>query len=422
MKSRLADLAGFTRFIGGRMVENRCLQVAGSLSFTTLLALVPFITIALAVLAPFDVFNGVGNQFKAFLLSNLVPDTASRIITVYMRQFTDNAERLTVMGIIVLALTAIMMISTVDKAFTAIWQIKHQRPLWQRLMLYWTILTVMPMVIGLTMTMVNDLFNLLPDLKRSLNWVEDILTWLLRTVMAIISFVLLFRFAPNRQVPWKHTLIGGTFTGIAFELMRLGFHFYVKKLASYKLVYGAFASLPIFLAWLYLLWSLLLVGATITASLSYWHGHAWKLRQSPGRDLYDALRILGHMDDAHQIARDVTPEELHKKLHVGLGDVLNMLSKLETHGWVKRLAHNKGWILGQDLDKVMLLDLYRVLIWDTRMLDPVLLRHDALAEALRVPVSRLEAELVRPVSSLTRDPELQKPTILDNVSDPIVQT
>lgn len=408
LKDRLVNLLAFTRFIGRRMGENRCLQVAGSLSFTTLLALVPFITIALAVLAPFDVFNSVANQFKSFLISNLVPDTASRVITVYMRQFTDNAERLTAVGIIVLAVTAIMMISTVDKAFSAIWQIRHQRPIWQKLMLYWTILTILPVVIGLVMTGVNDLFALMPDFKRSLNWLESLITWILRTILAIASFSLLFHFAPNRQLPFKHSLIGGAFTGVAFELMRLGFHFYVKKMASYKLVYGAFASLPIFLAWLYLLWSLLLVGATITASLSYWRGQSWRLRQSPGRDLYESLRVLDKLHEAHQHAKALTTETLHRNLYLGLGDLMDLLAKMEAQGWVRRVSNSREWMLGQDLDQLTLLDLYRALIWDTRMLDPVLQRHDALAEALRLPVARLEAELGMPVSGILQDPHFLK--------------
>lgn len=397
--ARVISLLSFTRFLGQRVVEGRCLQVAGSLSFTTLLALVPFVTIALALLAPFEVFERVSTQFKTFLLTNLVPDTAGRIITVYMRQFTDNAERLTVMGIIVLAITAIMLISTIDRAFTAIWQTAHRRPFWQRLMLYWTILTLAPILIGLSLSLVDQLFALLPDFKRSLNWLENLLKLGLRTTLGVMTFALLFHFAPNRQVPWRHAVLGGLFTGISFELLRSGFAIYVKKLAGYKLVYGAFAALPIFLVWLYLLWSLVLVGATLTASLSYWRAGAWRTRRGIGREFQEALRILQLLHQAHGKGVPQTTEQIRHHLGNGMGDVSQLMIRLERKGWVLRLANHR-WVLGQELDQISLLQLYRALIWDTGQAGRLAQKDDAVNLALRPLLQHLDQQLELSVADL----------------------
>lgn len=394
-----SNLLSFVRFVAQRVNEGRCLQVAGSLSFTTLLALVPFVTLALALLSPFAVFDQVSIAFKSFLLKNLVPDVAGRVITVYMRQFTDNAARLTLMGVVVLAFTAVMLISTIDKAFAAIWQVKQGRRVWQQLMLYWTVLTLLPIFTGFALSLTNWLFDALPSWPGIWGWLSGLLRGTLRLALSILTFSLVFFLTPARQVPWRHALVGGAFTGILFGVAQFLFGIYVKKLASFKLVYGAFASLPIFLAWLYLLWALLLTGATLTACLAYWQGGLWRRRSVPGRQLLDALRLLARLREAHLAGQSATTEQLRKLVGVGHAELLPLLAQLETRGWVQRLA-DQSWSLGQDLEAITVLDLYRTLVWDTDALQKLLQKPDPLSRQLAPLIHQLEAILQQPVSAL----------------------
>ncbi len=139
---------GFLGFVLRRYQQDQCLQTAGSLTFTTLLALVPFLTIMLMIFSAFPIFSDLTNQFKVMLLTNLVPSFAGKIITVYMRQFSENASRLTAMGIASLLVTALLMILTIERAFNEIWRVKEPRPLFRRVVMSWAAMTLGPFLLG----------------------------------------------------------------------------------------------------------------------------------------------------------------------------------------------------------------------------------------------------------------------------------
>ncbi|HJU49618.1 MAG TPA: YihY family inner membrane protein, partial [Pseudogulbenkiania sp.] len=148
LAKRFEPYRGFARFLARRVGSHRVLQVAGSLTFTTLLALVPLLTIVLTVVAAFPVFADYSARFKLMLLSTLVPEFAGKVITVYMRQFADNAEKLTAAGIVMLGLTSLMLMSTIERTFNAIWSVRRSRPWLQQGMVYWSVLTLGPIAFG----------------------------------------------------------------------------------------------------------------------------------------------------------------------------------------------------------------------------------------------------------------------------------
>src|SRR6266481_1524761 len=148
MKKNWLDFQRYIHFVAARFVQDRCSQTAASLTFTTLLSLVPLITIALTLFSAFPVFADFSAQIKTFLLGNLMPDTGGKNITKYMQQFTESAARLTAVGISFLAITAMWMMLTIDKAFNVIWRVSRSRPLFKRLVIYWAVLTLAPLLVG----------------------------------------------------------------------------------------------------------------------------------------------------------------------------------------------------------------------------------------------------------------------------------
>jgi len=152
-------LGNFVVLVYRRFKEERCFQLCGSLTFTTMLAIVPLITIMATVMTAFPVFDNVVETLRTYVATNLVPAGSSRLVTVYIQQFAENAARLTALGIVLLAVTAIMLMLTIDRAFNTIWRVKRPRSLIQRVLIYWSVLTIGPMLIGGSLSLTSWLVS-----------------------------------------------------------------------------------------------------------------------------------------------------------------------------------------------------------------------------------------------------------------------
>ena len=302
MRKNFHDILTLIRFIVARFAQDRCAQTAASLTFTTLLALVPMVTIALAVFSAFPVFEDFSAQIKIYLLNNLMPDNAGKIITQYMQQFADSAARLTAVGIVFLTVTAMLMMLTIDKAFNVIWRVTRPRPLVKRLVIYWAVLTLAPLLIGASLSLTSWLVGLSMGHVKYVPPFGVVMLKTLPVLFATLAFALLFRLVPNRYVPWTHALIGALFAAVVFETMSRVFGYFISHFTTYTLVYGAFASVPIFLMWIYLSWLTILFGAVIAASLSHWRTPAAQ-HFAPAAQLLDALRVLQIMANGFQQGR-----------------------------------------------------------------------------------------------------------------------
>jgi membrane protein len=362
MKNYVANLLYFIRFAAMRFGQDSCLQIAASLTFTTLLALVPLITIALAMFSVFPVFEDYSAQIKTYLLNNLMPDMAGKIITQYTQQFAENATRLTSLGIALLAVTAMSMMLTIEQAFNVIWRVARPRPLLKRLVVYWAVLTLAPLLIGASLSLTSWLVGFSMGYAKHIPVFGVGVMKVLPVLFTTLAFFILFRLVPNRYVPRSHALTGALVAAVVFECMNRVFGYYISHFPTYKLVYGAFASVPIFLMWIYLSWLAILVGAVIAASLSHWRSPAIE-NFSPATQLLDAMRVMQVMASGFQQGRVVTLAEMSEILHLGYDALEKILEKLASVDMVRK-AEDQGWLLMRDVGNIRTSELLHLFVLD----------------------------------------------------------
>lgn len=362
MQKNWQDLQVFIRFVAGRFVQDRCAQIAASLAFTTLLSLVPLATIALALFSAFPVFDDFSIQIKSYLLDNLMPNTAGRVITHYMGQFAESAGRLSAVGIVFLAVTAMLMMLTISQAFNTIWRVHRPRPMVKLFVAYWAVLTLAPLLVGASLSLTSWLVGL------SLGYAKHIPVFgvgslkILPVLFTTLAFAMMFRLIPNRYVPRTHALIGGVVAAVLFETMNRVFGYYISHFPTYKLVYGAFASVPIFLMWIYFSWLIVLLGAVVTASLPHWRTP--EAEHLPAVEkMLDALRVLKVMSDAMRQGKVMTIPALSKVLRLGFFSLELILERLAGAGMVHK-AEGQGWLMARNVSHISAVELLHLFVLD----------------------------------------------------------
>ncbi|HEY9548125.1 MAG TPA: YihY family inner membrane protein, partial [Kiloniellaceae bacterium] len=262
----LRNLLPFAVYCGRRFMADGCLRTATQLSYASLLAIVPVLAICFGLLAAFPAFERLRVEAQVYLFENLVPN-AGMEVSDQIATFVENARSMTGFGMLALMVTALLLLSTINGAFNAIWRVTEPRPLMVRLMAYWMILTIGPLLLGASLSLSSYGFvsAALQQGERAIG-----LTQLLPFLLAAGAFTLLYAAVPARAVAFHHALAGGVFAGALFELLKGGFGFYLRQFPSYEAIYGALAAVPVFLVWMYLSWAIVLLGAEIAAAAPEW--------------------------------------------------------------------------------------------------------------------------------------------------------
>ena len=268
----LADLRRFPWLSTGRTLlvrfrEDRLGVMASSLTFTTTMALVPFFTVALAVFTAFPMFGKLQTALQGWLVQSVIPDSIAKQVLGYLTQFAAKASRLGAVGVAVLLFTSIALVLTIDRTLNVIWRVRRQRPLGQRVLMYWGVITLAPLLFGaslsLTSYVVSASRGLVGPVPAALQVVFDILQF----VLFAAGLTALYRYVPHTHVRPAHALAGGLFAAIGIEAARRLLAMYLGNVPTYSLIYGAFATFPILLLWIYIVWLIVLWGAEIAAYL-----------------------------------------------------------------------------------------------------------------------------------------------------------
>ncbi len=251
-----------------RFHAERCVQTAAALSFATLLGLVPMIAVAVALISLLPAGVGLGAALEKFLLANLLPDKAGAIIAKYVGQFASRAGRVTFAGVAILGATAVMQMLTIERAFNQIWRVKATRPLVRRIAMHVIALLLGPLAFGASLAGISFVTSVSLGLVDEPRWVGAfVIRSLLPFIFMSTLFGLLYWGVPNRPVkPW-HAVFGGVMAALGFAAMQKLFTLYIASFTTNAVIYGAFSAIPVFLVWLYVSWSVVLIGALLVAEL-----------------------------------------------------------------------------------------------------------------------------------------------------------
>jgi membrane protein len=340
------------------------------------------------------------------LVRNVLPQAIGKVIATYLTQFAEKAAGLTAIGVVFLAVTALMLMLTIDGAFNQIFRVRRERALVQRLLIYWAALTLGPVLAGLSLSMTSYLVSVSLGFARGLPHLGELLLRFAPVFITAAALTLLYAVVPNRKVSLRHALAGGVAAGVLFELMKRGFAFYIASFPTYKLVYGTFAAIPIFLVWLYASWLVVLFGATLTAILPGYRRFDERLRV-PGRRFFEALEVLRSLVAARRAGRAVALGALANDARLSPESCELLLERALQLGWV---AHTAGgaWLLVRDAGELTVADVHRAFVFDEAALGELRERSGAavLLEAQRAAQSAalevpLEAFFAPPESNVT---------------------
>lgn len=354
--------------LGRRFREDRLSLTASSLTFTTLIALVPFFTLMLAVFSVFPMFGKLQGVLQQWLVESLIPDSIARQVMSYITTFASKASRLGAVGLGLLILTAIALMLTIDKTLNAIWRVKKPRPLPQRVLVYWAAITLGPLMLAGSLAMTSYIISSSKGLVSGMPGGVKFVLAMLQLGLFGVGIAAMFRFVPNTQVRWAHALVGGFFVALSLEAAQSLLALYIKSVPTYSVVYGAFAALPILLLWIYIAWLVLLLGAVIAAYLpNLLHGVA-RRANSPGWRFQLAVEIIQKLHLAKVgPARGLSTESLAVSLQVDSLELAKPLEELAGMDWIGQLeprerGEEPRWVLLGELDMLPLVNLERRLL------------------------------------------------------------
>lgn len=356
MKFSLISLWRFIRMVSTHFSRDGGTQNAAALTYTTLLSLVPLMAVMLALLAILPISERVTDEINSFLFNNFVP-AAGEVVQQHLQSFSSKAGQLSGFGFIFLVVVALMLMATIERAFSTIWHLQSKRSLLNTFLVYSAILSLGPGLIVGSVAATSYLVSLpyISDAAQTFNFALVLMPLFVST----LAFTLLYSVVPNQRVLLKDALVGGVVAALLFEGAKRGFALYLTHFPTYEVIYGALAAVPIFLVWIYLSWLVTLLGAEVTYCLSIYHDD-WhpQYDQQRGRLLL-AYRLLGRLWQA-QAQEVVLTSHLLGREEQGVSDeeIESLMAQLQDGALVVK-AKGNGWVLACDLTKVSLFDLYR---------------------------------------------------------------
>lgn len=341
----------YFRLVARRFVNDGCQHSAAALTYMTLFALVPLLTVLFTVLSLVPSFAGLSDQIEQVILDNMLPNTGAEIFA-YLREFSSQARRLSGPGIILLIVTAYLMLVNIEKVFNRIWETPGRRTGISSFLVYWAVLSLGPLLLGAGL-MINTYLVSLQFLTENQDFsgyiyaLLEYLPWL----MTALAFTLLYKAVPNRQVYFKNAIIGGLVATLVFEAAKALFGFIVSN-SSFKSVYGAFSIVPLFLLWTYLSWMIILAGAEFVRATETFASEVGGRTFSKSQALFMALSLLhkAQLKGLGVSDRRMTASGLHSQQWHELRDLMlarNVITTTQSGRYVltRDLSQTSVWEL-----------------------------------------------------------------------------
>lgn len=339
----------FILFVIRRFEADRCRDQAGSLTYTTLFAVVPMLTVFLVIISSIKALEPARQQLQQMIYSNFLPKTSIAFDKAF-NVFTENSSNLTVIGVLFLFITTVLMLTSIESVFNRIWRVKETRNGIIGFMRYWTIISLGPILLGSAFVISSTLasMNVLSNNFAGYEVDGTALFAVISFALTTLGFFILYWTIPNRSVPIKAAAIAGVFGAVAFELLKNLFGFVMTNFTSYTLVYGAFAAVPIFLLWIFLSWNIVLLGVEISYALTAFHTGKIQTRH-PVLMMLDILELFYKKQKTGQVVTDTEALDILGRGEIGRWPLYVQL--LEKQNLVKRTDNNE-YVLVRNLDEI----------------------------------------------------------------------
>ena len=369
-----ADLSHFPwrgtlSMLRDRFREDHMGLTASSLTFTTSIALVPFFTVALAVFTAFPMFSNMQGALQGWLIDSLIPDNIARQVLGYLTQFSRQANKLGAAGLGILLITAIALILTIDRTLNGIWRVKNPRPFAQRVLIYWSAITLGPVLLGASLALTASVVTTTSGLVGTLPFSLRFLLGTFQFFLIAAGLAALYRYVPNTYVKWTHAWVGGVFAAAGIELAKKALALYLSKVPTYSMIYGAFATLPILLIWIYVAWVIVLLGAVIAAYLPSLLAGVAKRGTGHGWQFQLAVEVLQRLSSLRRTAQlGCSASSLALTLQIDVLQLEPVLETLTELGWVGQLIPNTDAGADEESSYILLADP------DQTLLEPLMQR------------------------------------------------
>jgi membrane protein len=338
-----------------RFREDRLGVTASSLTFTTTISLVPLFTVALAIFSAFPMFAQLQKNLQQWLVRSLVPDNIAKQVLSYLNQFAAKAGEMGWAGALALLITALALILTIDRKLNDIWRVRESRPLTQRVLVYWAVLTLGPLLLAGSLSATSYALSASKGLVTAMPGGIKFLLTVVQFALMGGGVAALYRYVPNTHVRWSHALIGGLFVASGLELAKKLLSWYLSTVPTYSVVYGTFASVPILLVWIYLAWVIVLLGAVVAAYLPSLLSGIARRGDTPGWSYQLALELLSRLQATRAQGdgpgalgkpRGLSLEALAQALRVDGLQLEEPLRALRQLDWVGCLEEEEArWVL-----------------------------------------------------------------------------
>ncbi len=353
-------LYSFVRYIFRSFFGDDSLATAASLSFTSLLSLVPLLAVMFVGFSGFPVFQEVLGKVQNFIFDNLVP-ASSQQVQQYLLNFIDRASNLTAIGLLFLLITALLLMSTIDRTLNNIWGVKQERNFVAGFMTYWSVLTVGPIMVGLSL-MLTSYFVSLPLLNHTASILGEpaVILKIIPSLFSCMAFSLVYLVVPNTSVKVLHALTGGIVATILFESAKGGFTAYITAFPTYQDIYGALSSIPVFFLWVYISWVIILLGAYTTRAMGSFNEYIAQkeLVIDERKLLFYAYRTIFELWKKQCKGQSIDFLELENNLLIDVPHLQKILSDLEIAQWIYQTEGNT-WILARDIAEVSFMEFYQ---------------------------------------------------------------
>lgn len=370
------------RTLRERFADDQLGLTASSLTYTTLLAIVPFFTVLLSVFTAFPSFRRLQESVQGWLVQSLIPEAIAEQLMGYILQFASKASQLGAVGLGFLVVTVIQLTLTMDKTLNRIWRVQRLRPLGQRLLIYWAVLTLGPLLLGMSVAttsyVVSASRGVVQALPQAVQWGFNSLEFLLLAA----AMAALYHFVPNTPVRWRHAWAGGLFVSLGMALAKKLLGLYLATVPTYSAIYGTFATLPILLLWIYICWVIFLLGAIIAAYWPSLRAGASRALDGPGQDFALALEVLAELAPLRdRPERGLAGYALAQRLHVDRLQIEPALATLTALRWVGATPEaDTSYLQEGEPRYVLLTDPQTTAL--APLLERLLLRYDAATAAL----------------------------------------